>query len=354
MRAAFAVLAGLMLVASATAGSGLVFAGDPGVILHGSIRADVGASLDAADATTRNQTGIGYLVGRTPTGAARWITLDQRTGAVVPFTIRVPRAAAPGQYFAGIVVGTAGDKQRIVGIEIDVSGPLLAHFVLGAVHVGSAHRHQQLYLRVSNTGNVARRPQGVVSIQTRGGTTLERLAVRMATLLPGTAVDYPLRLREQLRPGTYTAAVRLTYPGAGGEDAVASSAAPQFNVSAVLHRFRPRPSRTPAAPVAAKRASPSWPWFAGGAATLLAAATAAALVLRRRRPVTVTVTPLRSTAATARTDRCEGFHYWDVDWQHPEPGPGGSLTYPHRCRRCGLEVRAADIAEAAAKAAEAR
>ena len=49
--------------------------------------------------------------------------------------------------------------------------------------------------------------------------------------------------------------------------------------------------------------------------------------------------------------RCEGFHYWEVDWDHPEPTPGGAVTYPHRCRRCGLEVHASDIGDAATKAA---
>lgn len=44
--------------------------------------------------------------------------------------------------------------------------------------------------------------------------------------------------------------------------------------------------------------------------------------------------------------RCEGFHYGDVDWQRPQQGVNGAVVYPHRCRRCGVEVLAVDIADA--------
>jgi len=73
-----------------------------------------------------------------------------------------------------------------------------------------------------------------------------------------------------------------------------------------------------------------------------------AVALERRRPVPVTVTPVGHTSPSVT--RCEGHHYWQVDWDSAEPGPGGNITHVHRCRRCGLEVRAADIGDAAAEA----
>jgi len=265
----------------------------------------------------------------------------------VPFTIHVPRGTAAGQYFAGIA-----SKQRIVGIEVDVAGPLLARFVLGAVNVGRAHGRQRLYLHVSNTGNVARRPQGAVAIQTRDGATLRRARFRMASFLPHTSVDYRLPVRGRLPPGAYVAVVRLTYPDAAGIGAQTSSAAPQFTVSKRPRDFQPHPSSsTPTSTPEAQGAS-GWPWVAAatGGAVLLAGAFYLALALRRRRPVTVSVTPVQAPVPQA-TDRCAGHHYWQVDWRSAAPGPGGTVTYTHRCRHCGLEVRASDIGDAAAQAA---
>ncbi len=259
----------------------------------------------------------------------------------MPFTVHVPRHAKPGQYFAGIVA--VGSKRRVALVEVDVAGPRLARFVLGAVHADRA----VLYLHVSNTGNVARRPQGIVSIQTRRGATLRRLRFRMGSFLPHTAVEYPLRLEPRLAHGTYVAVVRLTYPDAAGTSAATSSAAPQFTVSKLSHGFRPHPPTPAAAPSAPVHHGSWWPWLAAGAGAL--AVVAAAFTLRRRRPVTVTVRPVRPVSLEVA--RCEGFHYWEVDWDHPEPGPGGTVAYPHRCRRCGLEVHASDIGDAAAKAA---
>src|SRR5207247_1809016 len=117
----------------------------------------------------------------------------------------------------------AGSKRRIVGIEVDVAGPLLARFVLGAVNVGRAHGRQQLYLHVANAGNVARRPQGTVSIQTRSGAALRRARFQMASFLPHTSIDYPLPVRGRLPAGAYVAVVRLTYTDATGIGAQTSS-----------------------------------------------------------------------------------------------------------------------------------
>ena len=169
----------------------------------------------------------------------------------------------------------------------------------------------------------------------------------MASFLPHTSVDYPLRLGRRLAQGTYVAAARLTYQDAAGTGAATSSAAPQFTVSKLSHGFRPHPPTTAAAPSAPTHGGSWRPWLAAGGGALVAVT--GVVALRRRRPVTVTVRPVRPVSAEAA--RCEGFHYWEVDWDHPEPTPGGAVTYPHRCRRCGLEVHASDIGDAAAQAA---
>jgi hypothetical protein len=336
-----AIVAGLVLVPAATAGRGLVFTANAGETLHGSIRA--GETARPADATTRNSTGIAYRIHTEPRDVAGWISVGKPEGGTAPFTIRVPPDAEPGQHFAGIVT-----RGGVVGVEIDVRGPLVARFVLGSA---SANR-RRLFLHVTNTGNVAARPRGVVSVERRNGAALERLSFRMRTFLPHTSIDYPLALKTPLRPGTYVANVQLTYAGSGPGGTQSSSAAPEFVVSSKAQPVAPpRRAKRPAQPPApaAEGGSSAWPWVAGAAAALLAAAAVAgAVALRRRRPVTVTVTPVGEAAPSIAP--CEGHHYWQVDWDSAQHGPGGDVTYVHRCRRCGLEVRAADIGEAAAKA----
>ena len=351
MRVALALLAMLAVVPSAAAGENVVFTARPGEVLHWSVQLANATSISPVDATTRNSTGIGYLTQQAPQEVGSWIAVGSLKDGAVPFTIHVPRGAAPGQYFAGLVAAE-GSKRQIVGIEIDVAGPLLARFVLGAVNVGRAHGRQRLYLHVSNAGNVARRPQGAISIQTRSGATLQRARFQMASFLPHTSIDYPLPLGGPLPPGAYVAVVRLTYPDASGIAAQTSSSAPEFTVSNLPRDFRPHPSSsTPTATHETPGAS-AWPWIAatGGGAVVLAAAVYLALALQRRRPVTVSVTPVQAPSPQAK-DRCAGHHYWHVDWSSAEPGPGGTVTYTHRCRRCGLEVRASDIGDAAAQAA---
>src|SRR5213080_3904545 len=111
MRLLLGVVAGLVLVPTATAGPGLVFTADAGEALHGSVRAGDTAEPYAVDATTRNSTGISYRTRIPPTDAGRWISVGTPRDGTAPFTIRVPADAAGGQYFAGIVA-----ERRVVAV----------------------------------------------------------------------------------------------------------------------------------------------------------------------------------------------------------------------------------------------
>jgi hypothetical protein len=339
VRSFLAIVAGVLLVPVATAARGLVFTANAGEAVHGSI--DAGGTPFAADATTRNSTGIVYRTRTAPRDAGRWISFGSPKGGMVPFTIHVPRGAEPGEHFAGIVT-----PHGVVGVEVDVVGPRAAGFVLG----GASADRRRLYLRVTNTGNIAARPHGIVSIEHRNGAVLAGIGFRMATFLPHTSIDYPLALRTRLGPGNYVANVKLTYSGPDAGGVQSSSAAPEFIVSDGPRRAAPAPPSQGVQPQPeSAHGGSAWPWVAGAAATLLAAAAVAGVViLWRRRPVPVTVRPLYAPASMV--EPCEGHHYWQVDWDSARPDASGDVSYVHRCRRCGFEVRAADIGEAAAKA----
>jgi hypothetical protein len=47
-------------------------------------------------------------------------------------------------------------------------------------------------------------------------------------------------------------------------------------------------------------------------------------------------------------------HYWEVAYERGTLGEDGIWRFPHRCRNCGLELLARDIADASAIAAQHR
>ena len=371
-----------------------VYPASAGSVLHGAVAVtNTGdrtgsVKLYSADATTGATSGTVYLTDSAPAGVGTWIslgsptlTLEPRQRTTVPFTVHVPAGAKTGDYVGGIVAETVLQRQgpqsgrktnvqikvrnlSIVAVEVNVPGQQVAKFTIGAANAGGSQGRQQVFVHVSNDGTMLAKPKGSVTIQTSAGTAIQTISFHMDSFLPHTAIDYPVQLKQALSPGDYVASVRLTYPGAGAAGMEMSSAAPQFTVSKenVEKVFKPgKPTKVgPGGVVAAPSSSNSlYKWIAIGlGALLLAGGGYFFAVMRQRRPVTVTATPVPPPSPAAgppvapepARERCEGYHYWQVDWEHGEAGPDGVLVYPHLCRNCGIEVRAADIGDAALKA----
>jgi hypothetical protein len=387
-----------------------VYPASAGSVLHGAVAVtntgdQTGSvKLYTADATTGATSGTVYLTDSRPAGVGTWISLhsptltlkpSQRT--IVPFTVHVPAGANAGDYVGGIVAETVLQRQgpqsshktnvqikvrnlSIVAVEVNVPGPQVAKFTIGDVKVGGSQGRQQVFVHLANDGTILAKPKGSITIKTSTGTAIQTISFHLDTFLAHTAIDYPIQLRQALSPGTYVASVRLTYPGSGAAGGTAtSSASPQFTVSKenVQKVFKPgKPTNVgPGGVVAAPASSSSlYKWIAiGFGALLLAGGGYFFAVVRQRRPVTVTATPVpppppaagppavappavaepavAQPRAAPAGERCQGHHYWQVDWMQGQVGPDGVLRYPHRCRNCGIEVRAADIGEAAQKAA---
>ena len=382
-----------------------VYPASAGSVLHGAVAVtntgDRAGSvkLYTADATTGATSGTVYLTDSRPAGVGTWISLhsptltlkpSQRT--VVPFTVHVPARAKAGDYVGGIVAETVLQRQgpqsshktnvqikvrnlSIVAVEVNIPGPQVAKFTIGNVTVGGTTGRQQVFVHLANDGNILAKPKGSITIKASTGAAIQTISFHLDTFLAHTAIDYPIQLKQALPPGTYVASVRLTYPGSGAAGGTAtSSASPQFTVSQenVQKVFKPgKPTNVgPGGVVAAPASSSSlYKWLAiGFGALLLAGGGYFFAVVRQRRPVTVTATPVpppppaAGPAAVAGVavapppaaptgEQCQSYHYWQVDWMQGQVGPDGVLRYPHRCRNCGLEVRAADIGEAAQKAA---
>ena len=375
-----------------------VFPANAGSVLHGAVAVtntgDRAGSvkLYTADATTGATSGTVYLTDSAPAGVGTWISLgshiltlkpSQRT--TVPFTVHVPAGANAGDYVGGIVAETVLQRQgpqsshktnvqikvrnlSIVAVEVNVPGPRVAKFTIGTVTVGGSQGRQQVFVHLANGGNILAKPKGSITIKASTGAATQTISFHLDTFLAHTAIDYPIQLKQALPPGSYVASVRLTYPGTAGGTKM-SSAAPQFTVSKenVQKVFKPgKPTQVgPGGVVAAPASSSSlYKWIAiGFGALLLGGGGYFFAVVRQRRPVTVTATPVPPPPPAAgppaaapppsalTRDRCQGYHYWQADWMHGQVDPDGVLLYPHRCRNCGIEVRAADIGDAAQKAA---
>jgi LPXTG-motif cell wall-anchored protein len=358
--------------------------------------------LFTADATTGHTTGTVYLTDKKPTRAGSWITLSATSLTLapgqhkrVPFTLHVPAGQKPGQWVGGIVAETshqvAGSKSKqkasvqirirdltIVAVQANVPGAPIVSFDIGRVSTGGQRGFQQVIVHLKSTGNQLAKPTGKVSVYDASGKLLETLPFTMDTFLPQTSIDYPVLLKKALAAGDYRATVTLDVNGQ------TFSAKPAFSVSKqeVAQVFTSA-SPTQAPPVASSSSgTSSTPWvaIAIGAAIVILLLLLLLWLLRRRRktppqqlrevlrasqplraeePLRSEPSPLPPEPAVAAEPpasmpapraSCDPYHYWDVAYDRGQLGEDGVWRFPHRCRTCGLEVLASDVADASAQA----
>ncbi|MCB5179086.1 COG1470 family protein [Streptomyces antimicrobicus] len=122
-------------------------------------------------------------------GAAGTVKVPPRTRAVVPFTVTVPPAAAPGDHPVA-VVATEGGHEADVRVHLRVSGPQVAALTVEDVRVRGRGAGTVVAYALVNRGNVALAPE--VGIDARGlfGDVPGRRAHPVgAELLPGQRVE---------------------------------------------------------------------------------------------------------------------------------------------------------------------
>jgi hypothetical protein len=411
--------------------------------------------LYAADATTGRTTGTVYLTNHAAFKTGAWVKLATNSlrlapgrHATVPFTVRVPAGAKPGQWVAGIVAETTQAAQgpaakhkanvririrnlTIVAVQVNLPGAPVVSFTIGGVSTGGQHGFQQVIVHFANAGNLLRKPHGTVTILDSTSRVVEKLTYAMDTFLPQTSIDYPLLLKKALPPGDYQAVVRISAPGTGAAGALKeANATRSFTVSKqdVTQVFTSsQPTQTPAGGLAdSSSSSPPWALIAAAAIGALLLALLIFQLVRRRRtppaervegsafaapgpvpfpqrsepapraspPVAPPAPPVEPVApveplapvehvapveplapfaraplarapvapappapappsapvAPAVSAACDPHHFWEVAYDRGQLGSDGVWRFPHRCRQCGLELLAADIADASAQA----
>lgn len=193
---------------------------------------NVGSSAVTLDvtsvrATTATTTGVVYA--NADTGDARWVQPELSTVRVpahatisVPFSVRVPSDALPGNHLSGIaftnpnaVVNTQGQLsvrtlyRNVMAVQTNVTGPAAAHFSLKSASLQAATGTglATLSLRVVNDGRLFDHGRLTLGLAGPGYT---RTVARMTGLfLAGDTIDLPTLWPTNLEPGRYSLTATL-------------------------------------------------------------------------------------------------------------------------------------------------
>ena len=195
--------------------------------------------LYAADAVTAINGGTSFTnEGEEKNGVARWLSvpvaelsLQPGEERVVPFTIKVPPDASPGQHVAGLVLEAVTDnpdsaagsvqtelmvnvvRRAGVAVLIDVPGP----HVTGLEITDICLRQQDgdhgatFEFAVRNTGNVYVRGQGSLVISDREGMKLAFIPIEMDAVLAGDATHFQVTHPVLLPDGSYLLSAAVDY-----------------------------------------------------------------------------------------------------------------------------------------------
>jgi hypothetical protein len=144
----------------------------------------------------------------------------------VPFTVRVPRRAKPGDHVAGIAFQDATQHtssgsfriteifREVIGIQIRVPGRAFPRLALGGVQLRALPGTPlaSVVVVLGNRGLKLCKPRLAVSL--RGPHGYHGRVVRVLdTVLPGDTVDYPLPWPGRLRHGSYAASAIASCQG---------------------------------------------------------------------------------------------------------------------------------------------
>ena len=216
-----------------------IFAAQPGATIQSKVRitnigtATGSVSLYPVDATTGQTSGVVYRTGTDPrTDIGAWVsvgtqhvTLAPKHDQIIPFSITVPASARPGQHVGGLVAedlavqsGSSSSVQiniqhlSIVAVQVNLPGKQSQRLDATAIHAGGISNYQILYLSLSNTGAQMLKPAGTLQVTDRSGQLLKQIPMSLDTVLPQTAIDYPVYVDGQaLGVGHYKGVLSLTY-----------------------------------------------------------------------------------------------------------------------------------------------
>lgn len=192
--------------------------------------------LSPADVSTASAGGLQYG-NSTPHQEGRWLTMTRRTvrlagkdGEDIPFTVRVPRNASPGDHFVAIVaVDRRALAQRFpahgqirlrliprlaMTVQLRLPGPSTRALALGSIGIAVAPSGASLAFKLSNPSNqLIGSSSGRVTVSQRG-TVLFHQRLDLAGFVPKTTITYNVPWEGMPVEGSYRVTGELRPAGA--------------------------------------------------------------------------------------------------------------------------------------------
>jgi hypothetical protein len=219
-----------------------VYDAQPGQIIQDQVRVTNRGTLAGTvrlypvDAATGQTSGTVYRGAADPrVDVGTWVTFDDGISEVtlapgdardLGFTVRVPADAAAGQHVGGLVAedtqlrtgARTGDlavtlqSRSVVAVQLNLPGVTSEQLTITGATTDVRQGYQMLVLSMRNDGTVILKPAGVATIMDAAGQELRRLSLQLDTVLPGSAIEYPIAVPGQaLEAGSYQLVVDLTY-----------------------------------------------------------------------------------------------------------------------------------------------
>jgi hypothetical protein len=223
-----------------------IFTAKGGSTIESQVRVtNVGAAaglvfLYPVDATTGQTSGTVYRPRWAPRrDVGAWLRLplgrlklDPGESKIIPFRLVVPRRAGSGQHVGGLVAENVSEPTQapagtspgrgafqiklrfltIVAVELNVPGRRLERLEVTDVRADRIPGYQRLRIGLRNAGNVLLKPLMVLQVTGPRGKRVLNRRIRLDSLLPKTAIHYPLYLSGRgFRPGRYRASIAVGY-----------------------------------------------------------------------------------------------------------------------------------------------
>lgn len=280
----------------------------PGAVVRRSVRVVNGGDrpgavrLYAVDAVTGATSGAVYrsenasrrdVGGWTALSAGR-LRLAPGASRLVRLTIHVPRGVRPGQHLGAVVAENQAIRRgrpvrrghgalkvdvrllTVDAVQINIAGRRTPHLSLTGATAGGNHARQTVLLGIRNDGTELTKARGSYRLSDSAGHVLMRGPLRLDTLVPDTAIDYPVPVAGRpLGAGSYRVSAELRYRGR----VVRRTMGLSISSDTVKRVFKSRPEL---APPPASGAGQAWLLGVGGLAAGLALAAGGAQLRRRR------------------------------------------------------------------------
>jgi hypothetical protein len=235
--------------------------------------------LYAVDATTSATSGAVYRSERDArTGVGAWTKISRSRlrlpaggSATIRVTVDVPRGVRPGQHLGAVVAENAGLRRgrsvkrgkgslrvdvkllTIDAVQVNLPGRRFSHLSLTAARPGGSRGRQSVLVGIRNDGTEMVKPHGSLELRDDSGRLLMRSSLGLDTLVPDTAISYPVRVTGRALPaGSYRASVALRYPGGVARRTLGL----RISDANVRHVFKSRPDLAP--PQAAGLGPSAW------------------------------------------------------------------------------------------------